>query len=152
MVVIKAIMYPGGMADRAYTLGIASLTFLGQAREDRGAIQQGERVYDVKLFKAPEFGGPSDEPRGAIWKRGSIRGHLPTARGVWDLLGGSLSQLLGSRIDRYQGLGFSFNVVLLRKAMTEMAESPECPDEWRPWFVESANALDQLENPVRGEE
>lgn len=145
MVVIKALMYPQGHKSGAYTLGIASLTCLAQARRDDPTLNvtSGERVYDVKLFKAPEFNGPTEEPEGSIWKRGVIRGHQPTYRGVWDLLGGSLKQILRSRIDKYREVSdFNSDFVYTQSILAEMASRPDCPEEWRAWFAESAKAME----------
>lgn len=110
MLVAHFVMWPGGNRDRAYPLSLATFTLVGVAREDAPAlgVRKGERAYDVRLFKDVQFGGPDGTgslERAPIWRRGSVRGHVPGTRGVTDLVGGALKNLLGPRLAPYVPVG-----------------------------------------------
>lgn len=109
MVVIKAMMWPGGSPGMEYPLSIATLTCTGHAPET------GERCYEVRLLKGHRFGGPGPDdverirqPKSRdVWRSFVVRGHFPArrggqARGLWDLLGGALKVGLGFRLNSYQ--------------------------------------------------
>lgn len=98
-------MWPGGDAARKYPVSNAAIWCVGQDA-------QGRRSYEYLLCKDPQFGGPStdEELRAAIsagrgWRRGTVSGHLPVNRGVWDLLGAVLLAALGPRLRSYFGTG-----------------------------------------------
>lgn len=108
MVVVKVCMWPQGDRTKERVLSVAAIDLLGQANEDRPEIgvRKGERRYRVRLFKDTSFHGPDgskDLPvsERALWKHGTVRGHMPGPRGAWDLVGGALRVLLGSRLDDY---------------------------------------------------
>lgn len=100
--VVKAYMWPGGNPDREYFMGAATFA-LEEIESD------GKRAYKVTLLKNPNFGGPVeselaehyDNPR-KIWRQGRIRGHAYPQRGAWDLIGGALREMLGSRLRDYK--------------------------------------------------
>jgi hypothetical protein len=103
-------MWPGGDATQERVLSVGTISCVGQATRDEGDVRKGERVYDVRLYKDTSFGGPSEPPaqRGdKVWRRGTIRGHFPGARGAWDLLGGALRHLLDARLNSYVAVSVS---------------------------------------------
>ncbi len=106
MIAVEVWMWPGGSRARRHLLSVATLVCCG-ARPD------GERAYIVRLLKDATFGGPTttetesairDPDARKVWRIGQIRGHYPGARGVWDLLGGALRQLVGDRLGSYTPL------------------------------------------------
>lgn len=100
MVVVKICLWPKGDRTAERVLAVGSLTLIDQA--------DGVRTYKARLFKDPAFGGPdgSGDLAGApVWREGTITGHRPGARGGWDLLGGALRELLGSRLASYRTPG-----------------------------------------------
>lgn len=104
MLVVRASMWPKGDATRAYDLAVGTWACVGQARRDDPAlgVRAGERAYQVTLFKDVSFGGPALPTRsGGVWRSGNVRGHFAGARGVWDLVGGGLRELLGTRLRSY---------------------------------------------------
>lgn len=103
MLVAKFHMWPLGNEGQARFLGAAALDCIGRSG--------GERRYRVRLLKMPEFKGPEEHElrealtRGLkkhIWREGFVRGHRPGPRGTWDLLGGSLRELLSERLASYR--------------------------------------------------
>ena len=112
MIVVKVLLWPGGDPSQERVEGIGLIDFQGQARADDPAsgVKKGERAYRVRLLKMPQFGGPDGSDQGRvqhpaahdIWREGYIRGHQPGPRGAWDLLGGALNVLLGSRLRDYK--------------------------------------------------
>ena len=110
MLLVKFLMWPGGDALREHTLSIASLACIGVARQDDAAlgIRRGERAYHVKLYKDVQFGGPDGTgalQSAPVWREGWVRGHIPGARGISDLVGGALKLLLGRRLSAYVEYG-----------------------------------------------
>lgn len=105
MFVVKLYMWPLGRHTSERFLGVATFSCIGQ-------MPTGERAYNVRLFKAPEYGGPGPNDverlqapkQRDVWREGTIRGHFPGRgkRGTWDLLGGALRSMLGSRLDGYR--------------------------------------------------
>lgn len=108
MLTVTVQMWPQGAQDRARVLTVGTLALVGQALRDEGDVRKGERLYRVRLYKDTAFGGPAEVPADGdrrIWREGWVRGHFPGPRGVWDLLGGALQHVLGSRIAGYAGEG-----------------------------------------------
>lgn len=111
MMVVKVYMWPGGDADAEELLCQATFDCQGEATRDAPelGVRQGERGYRVRLLKGPRFGGPGEGAevrpqyvqKRKVWKEGFVRGHLPGRRGEWDLIGGALRVLLGSRLNPY---------------------------------------------------
>ena len=114
MMVVKVYMWPGGDQTREWLMTQATFSLLGRALRDAPelGVVRGERSYRVQLLKDTSFGGPADgkdvRPRQLrkrdVWREILVRGHRPggkgrAARGVWDLVGGALGVMLGSRID-----------------------------------------------------
>lgn len=93
---------------------VATFSLRDIARHGAGAA----RSYVVRLLKDADFipGGEarfsspvtySTPTRRDVWREGSVTGHVTglggaQARGAWDLIGGSLKVLLGSRLDGYR--------------------------------------------------
>ncbi len=139
MVVVHLEMWPGGVESAKYTLGVAKLSLLGVATTDRADedIIRGERVYHCTLYKDTAFGGPatiSAAKPSQVWRSGKVRGHLPGPRGIWDLLGGALKGVLGTRLQRYR-LGLP-NTLKLQ----EQLDDPLIDEQIARW-------LDRLEKP-----
>lgn len=106
MLVVTFSMWPSGSRKDQRVLSLAALDCIGQARHDapEQGVRMGERAYRVRLFKDVAFGGPDgsgDLDRAPIWRGGRIRGHMPGARGTFDLVGGALKLLLGPRLAAY---------------------------------------------------
>ena len=116
MLVVKVYLWPGGRRDREELLSQATIDMQGIAHHDDPAlgVKRGERRYRVRLLKGTRFGGLGDDvdvnphlvSKSKVWREGTVRGHLPggrgrAARGTWDLIGGALKALLGSRLDPY---------------------------------------------------
>lgn len=104
MIVTRIYMWPKGAREQARLLSTAALSCIGQATRDEGNVRQGERAYNVRLFKDVEFGGPTDSTdlqTAKVWRSDQIRGHMPGPRGVWDLLGGAMKVVLGNRLNPY---------------------------------------------------
>lgn len=107
MILIQVFMVPQGTGPRRL-LTQATLSCVGEATRDlpEAGVTKGSRAYRVVLHKDTAFGGPGEDAdlRGARpWKTGTVVGHRPGPRGVWDLLGGALRAVLGSRLDGYSG-------------------------------------------------
>ena len=113
MIVVKVELWPKGDPSRARPVGLATVALLGQKHD-------GDRGYEVKLYKDLDFSGVKAEeyfsveriqrpPKSAIWRRLFVGGHYPgtrrfkEGRGLWDLLGGALS-LLGRRLATYRDI------------------------------------------------
>lgn len=112
MIVVEVYMIPQGDHSEKHLISSAIINCIGQHRED------GDRAYVARLMKDPEFGGPKDsaelaevtealsqgqEPaKRRVYKSTRIRGHKPGPRGVWDLIGGILKVLMGSRLKPYR--------------------------------------------------
>lgn len=115
MIVVKVCMWPGGDPAHERVECIGLIDFQAQAKTDDASlgVRQGERAYRVRLLKMPQFGGPDGSdperlraPRASdVWREGYVRGHQPGPRGAWDLLGGALAVLLGSRLGGYVRYG-----------------------------------------------
>lgn len=107
MIVVRVYMRPGGDEKQERLLSTATFACVGQATEDVPAlgVRKGERVYRVRLLKDAEFGGPKtdqdDVHLAQVWREDTVRGHMPGPRGVWDLVGGALRVMLGSRLSPY---------------------------------------------------
>ncbi len=97
MLEVTATMWPLGRQDRAYEMASLWLACQGQDQAT------GERSYKVALGKDKAFKGRPRDPQGPVWRRGFIAGHRAGPRGVWDLVGGALGVLLGSRLHGYRG-------------------------------------------------
>lgn len=99
MLVLRVEMWPGGDAAKKHTIGLAALAL-------QGVTPEGVRSYAVKLFKAPEFGGPATDEAllntPAVWRQGFVTGHVAGPRGTWDLIGGALKVMLGERLNFYK--------------------------------------------------
>ncbi len=107
MILVQVFMVPQGTGPRRL-LTQATLSCVGEATRDlpEAGVTKGSRAYRVVLHKDTAFGGPGEDAdlRGARpWKTGTVVGHRPGPRGVWDLLGGALRAVLGSRLDGYSG-------------------------------------------------
>jgi len=84
-------------------MSVATFTCKGQSKE-------GERRYQVKLLKDAQFskldlndpGAVRRPPGREVWRQGWVRGHFPGRRGIWDLVGGALNMMLGSRLVSYR--------------------------------------------------
>lgn len=98
MLVVKVEMWPGGDAAKARVISMATWTCLGVARD------HGDRGYKVRLFKDADFGGPTVAPVGEVWREGTVRGHFPGRRGVWDLLAAGLREVVGRRLEGYRAI------------------------------------------------
>ena len=116
MMVLKVYMWPSGDQSCEYLMAQATFDLQGVAQRDEPGlgVRKGERAYRVRLLKDTAFGGPQDgvdvnprlTPKSRVWREGRVRGHIVgrrgrAARGTWDLIGGALRVLLGSRLDRY---------------------------------------------------
>ncbi len=105
MVVVKVYMWPRGDHEREELLGVGTL-----ALEQVTATGRSYRVTILKLASFIEGGAERladprtiHRPRSKdVWKRGHVRGHNPSYRGPWDLLGGALRELLGGRLRSYR--------------------------------------------------
>jgi hypothetical protein len=99
MLVLRVEMWPGGDVTKKRTIGLAALAL-------QGVTPEGVRSYVVKLFKAPEFGGPATDEAvlsdPAVWRQGVVTGHVAGPRGTWDLIGGALKVLLSERLNSYK--------------------------------------------------
>lgn len=103
MLIVKIEMWPGGDAARKYPVSNAAIWCVAQDAD-------GKRNYRYLLCKDPQFGGPAtdEELRAAVttrqgWRAGTVSGHAPGDRGVWDLLGAVLVSALGARLRGYLG-------------------------------------------------
>ncbi len=151
VVVVRVWMWPKGIREQARLLSTAALDFTGVALRDdlASGVVQGERAYRVRLFKDREFGGPGetdDLQRAKVWMTGSVRGHLPGLgrRGVWDLLGGSLKVILGSRLSPYVAGGVPASLVEEESEASRVADWLDQVAEGRPadtaaWYRAAAN-------------
>ena len=52
-------------------------------------------------FGGPDGSKPLPASERALWKQGTVRGHMPGPRGAWDLVGGALKVLIGPRLTEY---------------------------------------------------
>jgi len=110
MLLIQVHLIPRGDLSRKRLWSQATIDLQGIANEDDGVHRRGERWYRVRLLKGGRFGGPGpdDDPRPhavperQVWKEGWVRGHFPGRRGEWDLIGGALKLMLGSRLNSYR--------------------------------------------------
>lgn len=119
MLVVKVHMWPLGRQDRERLMCQASFSCQGAAeRTDLElGVMKDERAYTVRLYKGVRFGGPADGdplgtvvPKRKVWREAHVLGHRPmrgsrAVRGEWDLIGGSLGAMLGSRLDPYRTFG-----------------------------------------------
>lgn len=111
MIVVRIEEWPDGDHRRAQSVGVATL---------RPRVEHnGERSYDVNLFKLPQYGGldvgvgdigdgvAASLKQGAVghlWKRAPVRGHFFGRLEVFDLVGGVLRVLLGDRLGSYRAV------------------------------------------------
>lgn len=81
MVVIRAEMWPKGDETKAYFLGTVVIVL-------KGIDEKGLRRYEwaISKFKSK-----------TVWKRGTIDGHNPKNRGLWDLLYRIMELAAGAR-------------------------------------------------------
>ena len=99
MMVVLTEMWPEGDGSRRYPLSVATFTCMGQS------AVPGDRLYRVRLYRDAQFGGPTAKgplASASTWRVGLVRGHVPGRRGVWDLVGGAISALLGERLTGYR--------------------------------------------------
>lgn len=75
MVVVKVEMWPHGLENKKYELGVAHISNVG------GDGDYGD--YDVTLFKSATYAKPKNA--GLVYKKGAVL-HFKRHRGPWPLL------------------------------------------------------------------